>query len=430
MPTNVIRELKWRGLIQDSTDLEDLENLLSVPQSVYAGFDPTAPSLQLGNLVALITLARFVKCGHKAIIVLGGATALIGDPSGKTAERQLLPEEIVADNIQKISQQIVVVFDNLNVPKEQLLILNNADWLKKLDVISFLRDVGKHFSVNAMLNRDAVRLRLEREGQGISFTEFSYVTLQAYDFLYLAKTFNCRLQIGGSDQWGNITAGTELVRKLTGKQAFGLTHPLVTDARGNKLGKTAESTIWLDKDRTSPYKLYQYLLNTADEDVIRFLKFLTFQSKEEIQVCEESVQSEPEKRFAQKKLAQEVTKIVHGTDGLRQAEKITNALFSQKYEELSESEFSDAIREFGLLKISAKKQNDCFKIDLVASLVETGLASSKSNARDLIKSGAVKMNGKLVTEFEIPIEKLSPLFGKYIVISKGARYRSVLELTI
>ncbi|MCS6961690.1 MAG: tyrosine--tRNA ligase [Deltaproteobacteria bacterium] len=430
MQNGIIDELSWRGLIHDSTNIDELRNFLSESRPVYSGFDPTAPSLQLGNLVALMTLVRFCKFGHKVIILIGGGTGLIGDPSGKTSERQLLSESAVNDNVKAITHQIKMIYSNLGLTADQYLILNNAEWLKKLDVITFLRDIGKHFSVNSMLNREAVRLRLSREGQGISFTEFSYVILQAYDFWYLMEKFDCRVQIGGSDQWGNITAGVELIRRLTGKQAYGLTHPLVVDSSGNKLGKTAEFTVWLDGQKTSPFRFYQYLINTSDKDVLTLLKYLTLLDRNEIELLENALKTQPEKRLPQKRLAEELTKTVHGSQGLSQAQKITEALFANDFTRLSEAEFKNAIEDMQTVKVHPEKDSKSLKLDVVAALVDAGLCSSKSNARDTIKAGGIRINGQVVNQFEMMIDTSHLLFGKYLILSKGARNRSVLEVLI
>lgn len=327
MSGTVLEEFGWRGLVAQISDREGLSaHLGEGSRTVYCGFDPTADSLHIGSLVPLLALQRLQKMGHRPIILVGGATGLIGDPSFRADERSLNTKEIVGEWVQKIRKQVepYVSFEGNNAA----LLVNNLDWTQSLDVITFLREIGKHFSVNAMIARDSVRTRLDREGQGISFTEFSYMLLQGMDFLELARRHNCTLQIGGSDQWGNIVSGIDLIRRVMQRQSFGLTLPLVTRADGGKFGKTAVGTVWLDPVRTSPYTFYQFWLNASDADVINYLKYFTFLSAEEIGALSRASLESPHRRTAQHRLAELVTRLVHGLDGLRRATRISESLFA------------------------------------------------------------------------------------------------------
>ena len=397
--------------VSDESGLDT--HLASSSRVVYCGFDPTADSLQIGNLVPLLTLSRFQKAGHRPILLVGGATGLIGDPSDKNEERDLNLREVVAGWAQSVRTQAsrFLDFDG----NAAATVVNNLDWTGQLDVVSFLRDVGKHFSVNAMIGREFVRSRLEGEGSGISFAEFTYSILQAMDFKQLAERYGCTVQIGGSDQWGNIVGGVDLVRRTLAKKVFALTTPLATKADGTKLGKTGSGTVWLDAAKTSPYAFYQFLINTADSDVVSYLRKFTFLEMDEIEAAERAVAENPGSREAQRLLASEVTRIVHGEQGLASARRITDALFSGALESLTKVDFEQLALD-GI---------DCTTIEsdsgLVAVMAQTPLARSRTAARQLVQSRAVRVNGQLA---EDPDDLLSPanaLFGRYHLIRRGKK---------
>ncbi len=420
---NILDELSWRGLIQDSTDITTLKNHLNSPRTIYVGFDPTSDSLHLGNLLPLISASRFAIFGHKIIIVIGNATALIGDPSGKSSERILLEEENVLNWTKQISYQIENFFIKQNITNFK--IVYNYDWLCSIKVIPFLRDIGKYFSVNAMLDKESIKTRLSRQGVGISFTEFSYIILQALDYLTLFEKYDCTVQFGGSDQWGNITAGIDLIRKIKGYEVYGFTIPLLTKSDGTKFGKTEKGAIWLDKNKSSPYSLYQYLLNTSDQDTVKLLKFLTFLGKDRIDELEEAIKKSPEKREAQKTLAREVVRLVHGEEAVLIAEKITQTLFNQEYESLTEDDFNQIIKDAPNVNIHV---DNGASVPIVDLLVKTGLASSKSNARDLITAGAIECNKVKVTNFHATISKKDAYHGKFVILTRGGKNKSFVTL--
>ncbi|MFD1739315.1 tyrosine--tRNA ligase [Bacillus salitolerans] len=410
----LLKDLEFRGLIHQATDLDGLEKLLSEESiKLYCGFDPTADSLHIGNLLAIVTLRRFQLAGHSPIGLVGGATGLIGDPSGKANERTLNSKEVVEEFTQKIRQQLSRFLDfehDINPAS----ISNNFDWIGKLDVISFLRDVGKSFGLNYMLAKDSVQSRLDA---GISFTEFSYMILQSYDFLQLYKDKGCRLQIGGSDQWGNITAGLELIRKsIEDSKAFGLTTPLVTKADGTKFGKTESGTIWLDREKVSPYEFYQFWINTDDRDVIKFIKYFTFLSKEQIEDIEKDMQEAPEKRTAQKTLAEEVTKFVHGAEALSQAIKISEALFSGNISDLSVEEIKQGFKDVPSHEVEKSDQPN-----LVDLLVESKLVSSKRQAREDITNGAIYINGERIQDLDFTLTEQARIENQFTVIRRGKK---------
>src|SRR5690606_33625244 len=377
---DVIQDLAFRGLINQVTDEEGLQNFLQNEKiKLYCGFDPTADSLHIGHLVGVLTLRRFQLAGHQPIALVGGATGLIGDPSGKKAERTLNPKEVVEQYSNSIKEQLSRFLD-FEAKENPAQIANNYDWIGNLDLISFLRDIGKSFGLNYMLAKDSVQSRLDA---GISFTEFSYMILQSYDFLKLYENEGCRLQIGGSDQWGNITAGLELIRKtVDDAKAFGLTIPLVTKADGTKFGKTEGGTIWLDKEKTSPYEFYQFWINTDDRDVVRYLKYFTFLSKEEIEQIEAEMQEAPEKRLGQKTLAEEVTKLVHGDAAFEQAVKISTALFSGSISELTADEIKQGFKDVPSYEYAGEAE-----VGLVDLLVMSKISPSKRQAREDISNG-------------------------------------------
>ncbi|GGJ06278.1 tyrosine--tRNA ligase 1 [Alicyclobacillus cellulosilyticus] len=412
-PMDLMTELEWRGLVYQVSDRDGLAKALAAgPVTVYGGFDPTADSLHIGNLVLILTLRRFQLAGHRPIALVGGATGLIGDPSGRTTERALNAAETVAAWSAKIRRQLERLLD-FDRPGNPAAIVNNYDWIGDLGVIAFLRDVGKHFSLNYMLAKESVATRLER---GISFTEFSYMLLQAYDFLNLFRTEGCRLQIGGSDQWGNITAGLELIRRVEGADAFGLTHPLVTKADGTKFGKTADGAVWLDREKTSPYQFYQFWMNTDDRDVVRFLKYFTFLSPAEIEELAREVEVHPERRAAQRALAREVTRLVHGDEDAARAERISQALFSGDVRQLSAEELALGFADVPSVTLARGQARPLLDV-----LVEVGACSSKRQAREDIRNGAVSVNGVRVADLEAQVTEADALAGEYVVLRRGKR---------
>ncbi|WP_282175523.1 tyrosine--tRNA ligase [Vibrio nereis] len=411
MKPTLIQDLEQRGLIAQTTHLEELNQQLSTPQVVYCGFDPTAGSLHIGHLVPLIMLKRFQNAGHNPIALIGGATGMIGDPSFKATERNLNTEDTVNGWVEQLSGQIRQVMDNqLDAP---LKIVNNADWISNINVIQFLRDIGKHFSVNAMINRESVKQRLQRPDQGISFTEFSYALLQAYDFVHLNKEYGCKLQIGGSDQWGNIVSGIDLTRRMNNDNVFGLTLPLITKSDGVKFGKTEGGAVWLDAEKTSPYSFYQFWLNTADDDVYRFLRYYSFLSVEQIEYIEQQDKESSGKPQAQRILAEQVTLFVHGEEGLHSAQRITQALFDGDLKTLNRSEISQLALD-GLPSYQVEPE-----WDMPAALVACDLAKSKRIARELISSNAIRINGELATGDNL--DQQFALFDKYWIIQRGKK---------
>lgn len=412
----LLEDLKARGLVAQTTADEELhEHLSSGCKTLYCGFDPTADSLHIGSLVPLLVLKRFQEAGHKPLALVGGATGLIGDPSFKATERKLNSDDIVADWVGKIKTQ-VSAFIEFGDKENSAEVVNNLDWIGKMDTISFLRDVGKHFSVNAMIQKESVKQRLDREGAGISFTEFTYMLLQSYDFAALNKANGCSLQIGGSDQWGNITGGIDLTRRMNREKVFGLTLPLVTKSDGTKFGKTESGTIWLDATKTSPYAFFQFWITTLDADVYKFLRYFTFLSVEQVAVIEEkdkTIQGRPE---GQGILAKEVTRLVHGEAGLASAQRITEALFSGDLSTLSESDLAQ-LEQDGLPTTDVEED----QMSLVELLTSCELAKSNKMAREFTKNGAVMVNGVKITETEAVLNKSDALFARYTVIKRGKR---------
>ncbi|MFV8783498.1 tyrosine--tRNA ligase [Microbulbifer sp. SA54] len=389
----LLEDLTRRGLVNQATGDGELEqHLAGESRTLYCGFDPTADSLHIGSLVPLLTLKRFQAAGHKPIALVGGATGLIGDPSFKAQERSLNTPDVVSGWVEKIKQQ-VSAFVDFEAGEKSALVVNNLDWTKDLNVLDFLRDVGKHFSVNNMVNKESVKQRIQREGGGISFTEFAYILLQSMDFSELYKRHNCTLQIGGSDQWGNITGGVDLTRRQHRGKVFGLTLPLVTKADGTKFGKTESGTIWLDPARTSPYAFYQFWLNTADADVYKFLRYFTFLSVDEIEQIEAADQERAGKPEGQAILAREVTRLVHGDAGLAAAERISQAMFSGDIGELS-SEDLEQLRLDGLP--SSELPADFGDQSLIQLLVDAGMAPSGKPVKDALGRNAVLVNGEAV----------------------------------
>jgi tyrosyl-tRNA synthetase len=401
--TQLLQELQARGLVAQMTGDDQLFDHLREPRTIYCGFDPTADSLHIGSLVPLLALRRFQLAGHKPIALVGGATGLIGDPSFKAQERKLNTAETVQGWVEKLRAQ-VSRFVDFEVEVNPAAVVNNLDWVGQMNVLNFLRQVGKHFSVNNMINKESVRQRLEREGAGISFTEFTYMLLQSYDFAELYQRHGCTLQIGGSDQWGNITGGIDLTRRLHGGQVFGLTLPLVTKADGTKFGKTESGTVWLDAAKTSPYAFYQFWLNTADADVYRFLRYFTFLSVNDIEEIERADASSSGKPQAQRILAEEVTRIVHGEIGLTAARRITDALFSGSLENLSLEDFHQ-LKQDGIPHRALTREN-LSGGTLTQCFVESGMAGSGKQIKDALARGAVLINGQVISpEDNLDLEK-------------------------
>lgn len=394
MPTETkstfLEELRWRGFLEAVTS-DDLDAyLLEAKRTMYVGFDPTADSLHLGSLIPVMALAHAQRHGHRPLVLVGGGTGLIGDPSGKSAERILLTREKTEENAEAIRLQLGKFFDLSS--DDKALLLNNAEWLVPLNLLDFLRDYGKHFSVNEMIKRDSVRTRLEERDHGISFTEFSYMLLQAYDFLHLCQHHDCAIQMGGSDQWGNILSGKELIRRVLGKRGDGITFPLLTTSTGKKFGKTEEGAVWLDAKRTSPYQMYQYWLQTADADVVRYLKLFTFLEQGRIEALAEAVATSPEKREGQRILAAECTGVVHGAETVRAVEAATRILFTASNEVPTAETVSMLAGEVPVTEMSVAELQA--GISLVDLLVRTKLADSKGAARKLIEGGGVNLNNE------------------------------------
>ncbi|MBT2723091.1 tyrosine--tRNA ligase [Bacillus sp. ISL-46] len=415
---DLIQDLAWRGIIYQQTDEEGLKDSLNKGQiSLYCGVDPTADSMHIGHLLPFLTLRRFQQHGHLPIVLVGGATGLIGDPSGKSEERKLLTLETVQDNVAGIKKQLESIFEFEG--ENGAIMVNNYDWAGSMDVVTFLRDIGKHIGVNYMLAKDTIASRLET---GISFTEFTYTILQAMDFLHLYEHHNCKLQIGGSDQWGNITSGLELIRKVQpeGSKAFGLTIPLVTKADGTKFGKTESGAVWLDPEKTTPYEFYQFWINTADADVVKYLKIFTFLSHEEIEQLEKAVQEEPHLRKAQKVLAEELTRLIHGEDSLQQAIKISQALFSGDVRSLSAAEIQQGFKDVP----AYTSQNEENLVDL---LVAAKISPSKRQAREDISNGAVTVNGEKITDTSYAITETDRIEGQFTIIRRGKKKYTLIK---
>ena len=423
----ILDELRWRGLLADCTDLEALaQRLAQGPTTLYCGFDPTADSLHVGNLVPLFALRRFQLHGHRPIALAGGATGMVGDPSGKSAERNLQTPDQVAHNIATIKTQLTKFID-FEVAANPARLVNNYDWTAPLSILDFLRDVGKHISVNAMVAKDSVRSRMEDRDAGISFTEFSYMLLQGYDFYHLRQAFNCELQIGATDQWGNITVGTELTRKKLGATVWGLVFPLLTKSDGSKYGKTATGTVWLDPKRTSPYRFYQFFINADDADVGKLLRTLTFLSQEEIVALEAELQANPGARAAQKALAREMTKLVHGADALAAAMKATEILFGGSIEGVSEEIFQDVVGEIPTKDFDAAAVT-ASGVSLLDLLVHAGLCPSRGQAKKDLEGGGIYLNNVRIAEAGRNVAVNDLLFGKYLLLRKGKRTYAVVRV--
>jgi len=422
--SSLLEELRWRGFLEATTS-DDLDAWLNeTRRTIYVGFDPTADSLHLGSLIPVMGLAHVQRHGHRPLVLVGGGTGLIGDPSGKSLERTLLTAEIAEQNAAAIRTQLSRFFDISS--DDRALLLNNADWLLQLNLVEFLREIGKHFSVNEMIRRDSVRVRLEERDQGISFTEFSYMLLQAYDFLYLCRHFDCTVQMGGSDQWGNILSGKDLIRRILGKSAEGITFPLLTTSSGKKFGKTEEGAVWLDAARTSPYQMYQYWLQTADADVGRFLRLFTFLDRERIEALEAEALRSPEAREAQRVLATECTTIVHGEDAVRSVEAATRILFSASDEAPTPETIALLAREVPVTDLPQSEL--AAGVSLVDLMVRTRLAESKGSARKLIEGGGVYLNN----ERQVQTAKITTDHLKWpgaILLRTGKKNYHLLRIT-
>jgi len=423
--TNLVEELRWRGLIHTATEGAE-ETLINEKVTAYIGFDPTADSLHVGHLLPIMVLVHLQRYGHTPIALAGGGTGMIGDPSGRTKERQLLTYEQIAYNVECIKRQLSA-FLHFEGVENPAIMVNNADWLAKLNLIEFLRDTGKHFTVNYMLAKDSVKTRLESE-EGISFTEFSYMLLQSYDFLRLYLEHGCTFQMGGSDQWGNITAGAELIRKVADGKAHAVTVPLVTSTSGVKFGKTEAGAVWLDPARTSPFRFYQFWINTTDGDVIPYLKYFTLLSREEIAELERALATEPHRRAAQTRLAEEVTRMVHGEDGLRKAQAATEVLFGGRdLEGLSADDLLDIFAEVPSSALAAGSLSGA-GINVVDLALEAGLDRSKKLIRDLIKNGGLYLNNRPVDDPDRAVTLDDAIDGRVIVLRKGKKNYHLVQV--
>jgi tyrosyl-tRNA synthetase len=416
---SILEELKWRGLLADCTDAPELAKKVSTPITLYCGFDPTADSLHVGNLVPLLALRRFQLLGHHPIAVAGGATGMVGDPSGKSQERLLLSSQELHRNITSVKEQLKKLLD-FKTATNAARLMDNAEWTKGIPLLDFLRDIGKHFSINQMIAKESVRARMEDRETGISYTEFSYMLLQAMDFYFLCKDYGCTLQIGGSDQWGNITAGIELCRKKLGVYVFGLTLPLITNADGTKFGKTEAGAIWLDPKRTSVYKFYQFWVNTDDRDVIRYLKYFTFLSEAEITALEKKHVENPGAREAHKALAKAATDLIHGPAATTEAVRASEILFGGDLKGITENTFNEIVGEVPTKEIE-KPKLDGTGLPLVELLVHSGLCSSKGQARKDIEGGGVNINNVREPNFQRTVTDNDLLFGKHILLRKGKK---------
>lgn len=422
MSNPLLEDLEWRGLIAQSTDRKELEQALAKPMSLYLGFDPTAPSLHVGNLVVLLVLRRFQLAGHRPIPLVGGATGLVGDPSGRSEERSLNDEQVVAEWVSKIKKQLERIID-FSDKKTGAVMANNLDWTKPVSALEFLRDIGKHFSVNQMLAKDSVANRLATAG--ISYTEFSYQVLQAFDFLELYRRHECKLQIGGSDQWGNIVAGLDLIRKVEGGAAHALTVPLLAKADGSKFGKTAGGSIWLDPQMTSAYEFFQYWLNSDDADMPKLLKVFSMKGRAEIERLIETVKTNPGAREAHRELARELTTMIHGEQMAQKVELAAKALFGHSdISELDLATLDSALAQLPRTQI-AKGQPLPTWVDLLAA---TGVVDSKSAARRIVKEGGAYLNNQKVESEDFAPSKADLLHGKYLLLRKGKRDLAAVEV--
>lgn len=423
--TDIFAELKWRGLIQQTTDDDGLPQWLGDgPRTMYIGFDPTSDSLHVGSLLQLMTLRRFQQHGHGAIALIGGATGMIGDPSGKSDERQLLTPDVLERNVAGMKSQMerFLEFGGENPVK----LVNNLDWMKSFSYIEFLRDVGKNFPVNVMMAKDSVKSRLARDDAGISYTEFSYMLLQAYDFVHLNQAHGCELQVGGSDQWGNITAGIDLGRRMHGARLYGMTSPLLTKSDGTKMGKTESGAIWLDADKTSPYQFYQYWVNVADEDAGKCLRFLTELSRDEVEALDASREAEPGRRASQKRLAEELTRLVHGDSGLEAAERATQIFFGGPITGLDDKALGEIFADVPSCEVD-RDQLAGEGYSVIDAFVDTGLCQSKGEVRRTIKEGGANVNNERISDPELGLTTEHLASESVIVLRRGRKKYALIR---
>lgn len=419
---SILQELQWRGLIHQSTESKELAQQLDKPTVVYAGFDPTADSLHVGSLLPLMMLRRFQQAGHRPVALVGGATGMIGDPSGKTDERQLLSKDVLQANVDGIRNQLGH-FLEFTGPDAAILV-NNLDWMHGFSFLDFLRDVGKNFPINVMLTKDSVKSRLERTDSGLSYTEFSYMLLQAYDFVHLAKHHDCLLQIGGSDQWGNITAGIDLGRRMLSRSLYGLTCPLLTTSDGKKMGKTEKGAVWLSGERTSPFEFYQYFINVADADVLMTLRFLSDVSQEEYRELEAQMKDKPQERAAQTRLAESLTRLVHGQSKLDAVQHATKLLFGADITQLTQDQLNAIFEDVPSQEVPRNRLAE--GLGIIDALCTAGLANSKSEARRTVTEGAAYLNNQKVTAFDRVLTE-SDLAGKYLILRAGKKRYGLLR---
>lgn len=427
--TDFLEHLRNLGLLEQVSNEDAFaEHVASGSRTVYCGFDPTADSLHVGNLVPLLALRRFQLQGHRPILLVGGATGMIGDPGGRVDERELKPADVVADFVEKIRFQASRFLD-FDCGENSAMVVDNAEWTQQLGVIDYLRDIGKHFSVNVMVQRESVKRRLEDDSLGISYTEFSYMILQSYDFVILNRRYNCSIQMGGSDQWGNIISGMDLIRRMEGKQAFAITYPLITKADGTKFGKSVGDSVWLDGSKTSPFSFYQFWRNCADEDAIRFLKIFTFLDQAELDRLQDAHAQDPGMRAAHISLAREVTRLVHGEAAVEAAERIAEALFSNRLDALSADDLEQLALD-GLPSTKVKSES----IGILDVLVESGLAVTPrgevtiGQARKLIKSNAVSVNGDKINNDETRLSKENAMHSRFHVVQKGKKQHHLVVM--
>jgi tyrosyl-tRNA synthetase len=421
---SMLDDFHWRGIVHNASEgLAELAARESL--TGYIGFDPSAASLHVGSLLPVMALARFQKFGHSPIAIVGGGTGMVGDPSGKSTERPLLSTEQIEENLQGLRRQLEPLLD-FHAKKNPARIVNNADWLVPISLMEFLRDTGKYFTVNYMVNKESVKRRLDSE-DGISFTEFSYMLLQAYDFLTCFDRYHCVLQMGGSDQWGNITAGMDLIKRLRRAQAHGLVFPLVTTSTGVKFGKTESGTIWLDAKLTSPYRFYQFWINTDDRDAVTYLRFFTWLSHAEVEEIEQALKTAPEKRGAQLRLAREVTRQVHGETALARAEKASQALFGEEISTLSPEELLEVLQEAPCTRVE-RVRLEGKGMAIVDFCVMAGLAASKGEARRLLEGGGVYLNNRRIADVKLSVALSDALHGKFLVLRRGQKEFRLVEL--
>lgn len=429
MITNFIEELRWRGMIHDVMPGAE-EHLMETMRSAYVGFDPTADSLHIGNLVPIMLLAHFQRAGHRPVALVGGATGMIGDPSGKSSERNLLDEPTLRHNQEAVKNQLSHFLDFDSKTENAAILVNNYDWMKEFSFLGFIRDVGKHITVNYMMAKDSVKNRISSESsEGMSFTEFTYQLVQGYDFLHLYRNHDCTLQMGGSDQWGNITTGTDLIRRIGDGKGYAITCPLITKSDGSKFGKSEGGNVWLDANRTSPYKFYQYWLNSSDEDAEKYIKIFTFLSKEEIEALTKEHQEAPHLRVLQKRLAKEITMMVHSEEEFVNAEKASQILFSDSFKEdiksLNEKTFLDVFE--GVPQAEIPKSEIETGLDMIAALsAKTNFLASNGEARRALKENAVSVNKEKVGEaYQISVDDL--INDKYIILNKGKKNTYIIK---